>query len=308
MPSRLFLSSGDLIADRRFDFARDLQLRGDLPAAAELLQQAIELAPQFASAWFTLGKIRQELGERDAAIEAFQRARDADPSDRHGASVQLMQLGVEPLASMPAGYVQSLFDEYAPRFENALLNDLNYRGPSLLFKAVLAVRNAQKKSAFFKRGIDLGCGTGLGAAAFAGHVDHFIGVDLSPGMVAKARASGLYAELEVADMVASLAGKGDASADFVLAADAMVYVADIAPVLREACRVLAPGGLIAFTTETHAGEGVILGEGLRYAHAAAHVRAMVASSGLTLAVLQEASPRDESNAPVAGLVVVAAKT
>ena len=44
MPARLFLSSGDLIADRRYDFARDLQLRGDLSAAADLLQQAIELA------------------------------------------------------------------------------------------------------------------------------------------------------------------------------------------------------------------------------------------------------------------------
>jgi predicted TPR repeat methyltransferase len=50
MPLRLFLSSGDLLADRRFEFARDLQLKGDLPAAADLLLQAIELAPNFASA------------------------------------------------------------------------------------------------------------------------------------------------------------------------------------------------------------------------------------------------------------------
>jgi predicted TPR repeat methyltransferase len=308
MPARLFLSSGDLIADRRYDFARDLQLRGDLPAAADLLQQAIELAPNFASAWFTLGEIRLELGERDGAVDALRKARDADTLDRHGAAVRLMQLGAEPLSAMPASYVQSLFDQYAPRFENALLNDLHYRGPSLLFKAVVAVRNAAKKPAFFKRGIDLGCGTGLGAAAFANNVDRFIGIDLSPGMIEKARASGLYAELEVADMVAGLASKPDASADFVLAADAMVYVAEIAAVLREAHRVLAPGGLLAFTTETHPGEGVILGAGLRYAHAAAHVRAVLAGSNLALALLQEASPRDENNIPVPGLVVVATKT
>ena len=197
-----------------------------------------------------------------------------------------MQLGAEPLSTMPAGYVQSLFDQYAPRFENALLNDLGYRGPSLLFKAVLSVRNAAKKPAFFKRAIDLGCGTGW-RGAFAKNVDRFIGIDLSPGMIEKARASGLYAELEVADMVAGLAGKPDASADFVLAADAMVYVADMAPVLAEAYRVLAPGGLIALTTETHKGEGVILGGGLRYAHAAAHVRAAVAAAHLKLAHLEE---------------------
>jgi len=68
MPVRLFLSSGDLIADRRFEFARDLQLKGDLGAAADLLTQAVELAPNFASAWFTLGEIRVKLGEKDAAI------------------------------------------------------------------------------------------------------------------------------------------------------------------------------------------------------------------------------------------------
>src|SRR5262245_5048594 len=308
MPARLFLSSGDLIADRRYDFARDLQMRGDLPAAADVLQQAVELAPNFASAWFTLGEIRQQLGEREAAVRAFRKARETDPQDRHGAAVHLMQLGAEPLAAMPAGYVQSLFDQYAPRFEHALLNDLDYRGPSLLFKAVLAVRNAEKKPAFFKRAIDLGCGTGLGAAAFSRHVDHFTGVDLSPGMIEQARASGIYAELEVADMAAGLATKPDASFNFVLAADAMVYVADLAPVLSQVHRVLAPGGLVAFTTETHPGEGVILGGGLRYAHAAGHVRAAVAGAGLQLAHLEEASPRNEGNAPVRGLVVVATRT
>ncbi len=304
MPARLFLSSGDLIADRRYDFARDLHQRGDLPAAADLLQQAVELAPRFASAWFALGEIQKQIGERDAAIEAFRKAREADPQDRHGAALRLMQLGAEPLSAMPAGYVQSLFDQYAPRFEEALLNDLRYRGPSLLFKAVLAA----KKPAFFKRGIDLGCGTGLGAAAFAKNVDRFIGVDLSPRMIEKARASGLYAELEVADMVAGLAGKRDAGADFILAADAMVYVADLTPVLEQAYRVLAPGGLLAFTTERHAGDGVILGDGLRYAHGTEYVRAAVGDAGLKLAHLEEASPRDEGNAPVPGLVVVASKT
>ena len=50
MPVRMFLFSGDLMADRRFDFARGLQLKGDLVAAADLLLQAIELTPGFASA------------------------------------------------------------------------------------------------------------------------------------------------------------------------------------------------------------------------------------------------------------------
>jgi predicted TPR repeat methyltransferase len=308
MPARLFLSSGDLIADRRFEFARDLQLKGDLGAAAELLTQAVELAPNFASAWFTLGEIRVQLGEKDAAIAAFRKARTADAEDRHGAAVRLMRLGAEELSAMPRSYVQALFDQYAPRFEAALLGDLDYRAPQLLFKAVLSVRHAVKKPAFFKRAIDLGCGTGLGAAAFAREVDHFVGIDLSPKMLDQARATGLYAELEVADMVEGLRTKGDASANLVLAADAMCYVGDIAPVLMEGARVLAPGGVFAFTLETHRGEGVVLGEGLRYAHAAEYVRGKILAAGLAVAHLEQASPRNEDNEPVQGLVVVAAKT
>jgi predicted TPR repeat methyltransferase len=276
MPARLFLSSGDMIADRRFEFARDLQLKGDLVAAADLLLQATELAPNFTSAWFTLGDLREQLGQRDAAIAAFRRACAADPEDRHGASLRLMRLGAAAVASMPKAYVQVLFDQYAPRFEASLVGDL-------------------------------GCGTGLAATAFAREVDRFIGIDLSPRMIERARATGLYAELEVADMVEGLRGKSDASADLILAADAMVYVADLESVLGEAARVLAPGGLLAFTVETHPADGVRIGGGLRYAHGEAYVRAQLQVAGLTLAHCEDLSARNEDAIPVPGLVVVATK-
>ena len=296
------------MADRRFEFARDLQLKGDLPAAADLLMQAIELAPAFTSAWFTLADIREQLGEHDAAVSAFRQARAGDSGDRHGAGLRLMRLGAEPVSGMPQAYVQTLFDQYAPRFESSLVDELGYRGPKLLFHAVLSVRAAARKPALFKRAIDLGCGTGLAASAFARSVDHFTGVDLSPRMIERSRATGLYAELDVADMLQGLRARPDASADLILAADAMVYVAELAPVLAEAARVLAPGGLLAFTTETHDGEGVVIGHGLRYAHAATYVRAAVESVGLKLSLLEGRSARNEDHAPVPGLVAVAAKT
>jgi predicted TPR repeat methyltransferase len=219
-----------------------------------------------------------------------------------------MRLGAEQLSGMPQAYVQVLFDQYASRFESSLVDDLGYRGPALLFKAVLSVRAAARKPAFFKRALDLGCGTGLAATAFAKEVDHFIGIDLAPRMIERARETGLYEELQVDDMLSGLRGKPDASADLILAADAMVYVADLAPVLAEARRVLADGGLLAFTTETHDGEGVVIGDGLRYAHSAAYVRATVEGAGLKLPLLEDRSARNEDNVPVPGLVAVAAQT
>jgi predicted TPR repeat methyltransferase len=87
----------------------------------------------------------------------------------------------------------------------------------------------------------------------------------------------------------------------------MVYVSDLAPVLREVTRVLVPDGMLAFTVETHDGEGVLIGEGLRYAHGEPYVREQVAAAGLKLLQCEYLSARNEDNVPAPGLVVVATK-
>ena len=52
-----------------------------------------------------------------------------------------------------------------------------------------------------------------------------------------------------------------------IAADVFAYLARSRATLCAAvARVLAPGGLFAFTVETHDGEGAIVGAKLRYAH------------------------------------------
>lgn len=301
----LFVTSGNLTADRRYDIARQYWLRGDLDAAAEVMAQAVELVPQFASAWFALGEINDERGKREEAIAAFRQARDHDRDDRHGAGLHLMRLGVEAMGTMPQAYVRTLFDQYAPNFNRALLETLNYRGPRVLRDAVQAVLKETGRPAEFRRAIDLGCGTGLAARAFARNVGEMVGYDLSPGMIAQALETGLYDKLDVADMVTALKHEAALGADLIFAADAVVYLADLVPLLHEVARVLDHGGLFACTLETHKGNGVILGEGLRYAHGAAYVRETVQGAGLRLLHLQEASTRDEGGVPVPGLVAVA---
>ena len=129
----LFVSSGDLIADRRYKWALDHAARGDLPGAADILAQTVELAPRFATAWFALGAIRDRLDDRNGAIAAFAQARDADPEDYHGARLQLARLGAGDAApAMTETYVRRLFDQYAGRYDAALIERLNYRGPALL--------------------------------------------------------------------------------------------------------------------------------------------------------------------------------
>src|SRR6202171_6441337 len=108
MPSRLFMSSVSVVADRRFDFARDLQLRGDLVAAEDLFVQATDLAPGFATAWFTLGEVREQLGDRAGAILAFRTAELTDPGDRNGAGLRLMRLGAADIGGLGPAFGDGL--------------------------------------------------------------------------------------------------------------------------------------------------------------------------------------------------------
>jgi predicted TPR repeat methyltransferase len=281
----------------------------DRPAeAAAIYRRAAELDPGRVSVWRLLGKVYEQLGDRDSAIDALRRARQLDPSDPLGASVELMRLGADELSEMPRAYVRQLFDQYAATFDTALVERLGYRGPSLLLEAVLSACRAHQKPTNFKHAIDLGCGTGLVAVAFAHLVDQFIGVDISPAMIEQARARGLYARLEEADMLEGLRTTPDSSVDLVVSADVMIYVADLLPVLKEASRVLVSGGLLALTLERHDGDGFILGDGRRYAHSASYLRASIQAVGLVVSQLEQHSSRHERGVPVPGLVVVAEKS
>lgn len=306
----LFVSSGDLIADRRYKAAIELASRGDFVAAADILTQTVELAPNFATAWFALGAIRDRLGDRPGAVTAFEQTRAGDPADYHGARLQLARLGAggDATPAMTETYVRRLFDQYAGRYDAALTERLGYRGPAIIHDAVQAAMQAAGRVMHFASALDLGCGTGLAGQAFRPCVARLVGVDLSPAMTAQAASKGLYDRLVTADLAGFLADEiaADAAHDLIVAADVFVYLNDIAPVIAAISRVLAPRGLLAFTVETHSGNGATLLPTLRYAYGEAYLRRAMTQAGLALLDLSAAAIRTEKGVPVDGLVVVAA--
>jgi predicted TPR repeat methyltransferase len=304
----LFVSSGDVTADQHYGSALQCAARGDLAGAAEILAQTVQVAPAFATAWFALGAIRDSLGDRAGAITAWLAARDADPDDYHGARLQLARLGVgENTPAMTAAYVRRLFDQQAASFDEALLQRLDYRGPEVVLDAVRSVAGMELRIGSM---LDLGCGTGLGGAAFRPYADWLVGVDISPGMVAKAREKGFYDRLAVLDLQHFLHAEVQSRAQYhlVVAADVFVYVSDLVPITAAAARVLTPDGLFAFTVEVQSGDGVVLQQTLRYAHGAPHVRTAIADAGLNLVALNHVVTRKEKGVPVPSLVVVASNS
>lgn len=302
---RLILSSGDPTVDRRIDWARALMEEGSAADAAELLAEAVARAGHYASGWFLLGEAREAAGDAAGARAAFEEALSRDPEDTLGATLRLARLEGE-VAGMSEAYVRALFDQYADRFDAALAR-LDYRGPEVIEAALARVCGGLERPFAFAHGLDLGCGTGLVGARLVDRIGRMEGVDLSPNMVAHAGRRKIYDALAAGEMVAFLAARPAREVDLIFAGDAFCYLDDLAPILAESRRVLEPGGLLAFTTETHDGAGVLLRETLRFAHAPDYVRTALTDAGLTLLAVTDEWARKERDEPVPGLVVVAAR-
>ena len=293
------LACRDLIAERRFAYGKATAEEGDLSAAAELFEQTLERAPDWAAAWFALGEAREKLGDLDAAAQAFRETLAADPADSQGVAARLALIGrAHAPHALPQAYVARLFDDYAPRFDKHLTDNLNYRAPALIAEALSAVAPGRR----FASALDLGCGTGLMGIALRERVDRLAGVALSPAMIGKAGERGLYDRLMVDDALAMLGRELPGSFDLVVAADALVYIGDLAPLFAAVGSSLTADGLFAFSVETCEGEGFRLEPTMRFAHSRRYVEATAREAGLKPLVIRPASTRREAGADAPGLI------
>jgi uncharacterized protein len=100
--------------------------------------------------------------------------------------------------------------------------------------------------------LDVGCGPGHVTAFLAGHGARVSGLDLSPAMIAVARARVPGCEFAVGDLRALPHASGSLGA--VVAMYSLVHLprAEVAAAVAELARVLAPGGLLL--AAVHAGD------------------------------------------------------
>ncbi|SFN76990.1 Predicted methyltransferase, contains TPR repeat [Mesorhizobium sp. NFR06] len=298
----LQVSSGELNADRRADFAEMLLASGEPGQAAELLLGALELAPRWAAGWFRLGEMHEAAGHFDQAAQAWAMALKLEPADRLGARLKLQLIGKAPAAATPpSAFVETLFDHYADSFEASLVQKLGYGLPNFLGQAIRKARPGR-----FRLALDLGCGTGLMGERLRPFVDRLEGYDISAGMLKKAKAKGIYDLLAKADLQHfSHAG---ARADLVVAADVFIYLGALERIVAAVADALADDGVFAFSVETIAdGDDFALLPSRRYAHSEIYVRRVLAASGFTILSLESTTIRHDRGEPVRGLAVIAGR-
>jgi predicted TPR repeat methyltransferase len=298
-------SSGDLIADRRYQYGQELAREGDHAAAIDLFEQALERAAQWPDAWFALARARAANYDPAGAASAFREALRLDPADALGASLELSRIDASvEIDAAPLAYVEGLFNSYAEDFDKALVERLGYATPQRLAAVVRSMSGAGARH--FQRVLDLGCGTGLSGEAFVASAGWLEGVDLSEAMLEEARVKGVYNELTHNDIVSFL-GNATNAYDLIVAADVFIYFGDLKRLFAAAAARLVPGGLFAFSVERGAGTDVTLRDSLRFAHSAEYVRAALNGAGLEVANIEQAVLRKDRGADIEGLLVVARK-
>jgi predicted TPR repeat methyltransferase len=254
-----------------------------------------------------VGHYCEQAGDVSGAISAWRHLEALDDNGVFGAGLKLAAHGAGVASGGTAvNYVEALFDQYAPKFERALVDRLGYRVPEMLDDLV-QVEMTRLGIDSFARALDLGCGTGLMGEKLRAKASYLEGIDISAAMIAETARKGIYDSLQKAELVATLNARR-ADADLVTAADVFIYCGALQPVLAALVPALQPGGLVAFSLEAHDGpEPLFLRPSLRYAHGVDATRDALVQAGLEILRFETAVLRFDRGAPITGMLIVVRK-
>jgi predicted TPR repeat methyltransferase len=333
------------VMEAHFNLGNALSGLGDFEAAVVHYSRAIELQPRFVDGHYNLGNARREMGEFNLALECYHRAVSIDPGhsdaynnlgnlladlgsfdqavaafrivleidpDSANARHMAAALSGETTAAAPPGYVRELFDAHADIYDGYIVDELEYRAPAFLRDLIEELGHGRPKGCApkFGLGLDIGCGTGLTGQALEDLATAWVGVDLSPNMIAEAAKKNLYERLHEAEIIEFLeAERGRISphrdfADLVVAGDVFTYTGDLDPVFAGVRGCISRDGLFAFTTERVDGGGYVLNRSGRYGHDDDYIRDLAADRDFEIVAHRVRKIRTEDGVAVTGSVFV----
>jgi predicted TPR repeat methyltransferase len=305
--------------------------------ATEAYLHATEYAPNLVEAWYNLGVCYRRTQKIAESVASFVKAVELQPAnsmvyERFGmllyglgrfaeaANVYRQWLAIEPdsavarhmLAAMTGEdvperaddtYLKALFDRFSSSFDEQLAS-LGYRAPELLVSALGDYVPTDGRLDI----LDAGCGTGLCGPLLRSMARRLVGVDLSEGMIEKARPRQTYDELVVGELCAFMRERPQ-TFDVVISADTLVYFGALEEAAAAARSCVREGGVFAFTLErivdaSDAHPYRIQPHG-RYVHNVDYVRRTLQQAGFASVNAKDVVLRRERGHDVQGHLVVA---
>ncbi len=269
--------------------ACELRDEGSVLAAFVCQWQAAQLAPLEPGQWRALGELAHIVGRRQDAREAYERYLEFHPTDAEIGHILVSLRNDEAPTRAPDRCIQQLYERFAKFYEDNMCGELDYQAPVQLGAALDRIVGSSTGLTV----ADLGCGTGLSGRVLRDRARRLVGVDLSPDMIAEARATTLYDELDVAEVTTWLTRDDLATFDLIVACDTLIYFGDLRQVLVPAWHRLASRGWVAFTVERSETPQFRITDSGRYQHHPDHVREAAMDAGFRVTCLEEAVLRYE---------------
>jgi len=272
---------------------------GRLDEAIACYQKVLAIKPNFAEGHCNLGTALKKLGRVDEAVATYQKALAIQP-DLLSVQHILNSLLGNTTDCPPRQYVEAVFNSYANRFENHLINNLKYKMPSLLKEVFLDLNLVEGK---LKKVIDLGCGTGLAGVEFRDIAESLIGIDLSENMIREAEKKNIYDELYVDDIIDRLESL-ETKFELFISSDVFIFIGNLRPLFQCVKQHSKKNALFIFSTEHAERDGFILRNSVRYAHSKNYVLSIATESGFELEFFTTSNLRYEKTKWIVGGIYI----
>ena len=289
-----------------FNRATCLRRMHRVEEAMECLSTAIRLKPDHDIAYERLGLLLYRAGRTRELADLYRNWVSYNPSNPTARHLYAAAAGESVPDRASDDYVRTTFDDFAERFDENLI-DLGYRAPQLVAEAVRRHRPV-RDGTYRDRVLDAGAGTGLCGLLLRADAGRLDAVDLSGGMLAKARARGIYDELVEMELCAFMRQR-PGTYDVIVSADTYVYFGALEEPLEAVRACLRADGLLVFTVEHWSAADSVAGFRMsphgRYLHAPGYVGAALRGAGFAPLEIAPVVLRSELGTDVEGLLVAA---
>ncbi|PAY21394.1 hypothetical protein CKO51_00715 [Rhodopirellula sp. SM50] len=292
-------------ADAHQNLGNALKAGGRQEEALVAFRKAVEIDPHRSTSHVSLGRALYAFGRIDEAIIVYRQWLAIAPDNPIAKHMLAACEGNEVPDRCSEAFVRESFDAFASSFDE-VLGRLDYRAPAQIADALSDVATPQGNMQV----LDAGCGTGLCGEDLRSYAKRLVGIDLSPEMMIKAGARGVYDELIEADLVEYLSEHAD-QYDLIVSCDTLIYFGALEAAIGAAAKALRPGGMLLFTVESLSDADDVPPYQLhphgRYSHRQDYLANCINGASLDVRAIEPVTLRLELKRPVRGFVVTAVK-
>jgi predicted TPR repeat methyltransferase len=257
-------------------------------------RKAIKIKFDYAEAYKNLGALLMKFKKSKGAQRCFEKALKYHPDHEEAKHLYSALIG-KTTNSPPKIYVENLFDDYAKKFENHLVNKLEYKIPKKITEIIVGNNpNLQLGSV-----LDLGCGTGLIGDEIKRYCSNLEGVDLSFSMLEQARAKNIYNKLIQKDIKDYLSIEV-LNFDYFILADVFIYIGDLYEIFQLIKTRNKSKGKLLFSTEHTDKNNFFLEKSGRYSHSKKYIETLCNEFGYNLSYFETTNLRKSNDGFIIG--------